>query len=140
VSPGQDLLHEGNLVAFVVAADDVQADDVVGKIDEQPNRTFGAFELLEDDRPVVRVGEVAVLLSEFTRRHQVIPKLSRVARPGELRADDILVLRIAVEQQAVGPDDVFAREAAGMWGIHRIVMLWPHRHPIVDADRRCLTV
>ena len=35
--------------------------------------------------------------------------------PGELRADHVLALRIAIEQQPVRPDDVIARQAAGMW-------------------------
>ena len=63
---------------------------------------------------VVGVREVAVLLAELGRRDQVVPQLRRVARPGELRADDVLALGIAIEQQPVGPDDVFAGEPAGM--------------------------
>src|SRR5205823_5239581 len=46
------------------------------------------------------------------------PEFSRVARTGKFRRDDILVLWIAIEEQAIRPDHVIARQAAWMVGGH----------------------
>ena len=82
---------------------------MVGQIDEQAD---AAVELLDDNRPIVGVGVVAVLVLELGGGHQVTPEFARVARAGQLRADDVFAFRLAIEQQPVGPDDVLARQAA----------------------------
>ena len=87
---------------------------MIRQIDEQPHRTVRSVELLDDNRAVVGVGVVGVLLAELPRRHQVVTQLPCVPRAGQLRGNHVLVLRVAVEQQAVGPDDVVARQAARM--------------------------
>ena len=68
---------------FVAAAHDVQPDRVIRQIDEQPHRTVRSVELLDDNRAVVGVGVVGVLLAELPRRHQVVTQLPCVPRAGQ---------------------------------------------------------
>ena len=56
-----------------------------------------------------------------------MPQFRRRLRAGELRADDVLVLGVAIEQQAVRPDDVLAGESAGVVGRHGVVSASYHQ-------------
>src|SRR5437762_2612097 len=67
---------EVDLLGLITAADDVEADDMVGEIHEQSD---AAIELLDHQCPVVRVRVVAILLLELSRRHQMTPEFRRVA-------------------------------------------------------------
>ena len=101
--------HEADFVLLVLTAQDVQADHVIRQIDEQPH---AGRDFLDHDRRIVRMGEVGIPAPEFGRGHQVMPKLFGVPRARELGADHVLVLGIAIEQDAVGPDDVIAGQPA----------------------------
>ena len=112
---------EARLVLLVVAADDIEADHVIRQIDEQ---AYAVLELLDDERAVVGVRVVPVFLLELGRGHQVPAQLRRVARTGQLRADHIFVFRIAIEQEAIRPDDVIACKRT-LWIIRHSAAIVP---------------
>ena len=116
VSPGASTLSdERDAVLLVPAADDVQADHVIGEIDEEPG---AAVELLDDDRPIVGVRVVAILLLKLGRGHQMVAQFGGIARSDQLRADHVLAFRFAIEEQSVRPHDVLACETARMLCVH----------------------
>ena len=100
---------------------------MVGQVDEQAD---AGRDLLDHHRRVVGVREIGVLVAELRRRDQVVAQFRRRPRAGELRADDVLALRIAIQQQPIGPDDVLAGEAGAVLrhGVCHDVMS-PASHP-----------
>ena len=73
VSPAlQHGLDVANLVLLVTIPYDIEPDHVVRQIDEQPHAPRDAIQFLDDDRAVVGVRVIAVLLLELGRRHQVM--------------------------------------------------------------------
>ena len=107
----QQCLDESDLILLVVPAKNVQADGVVRQIDEE---SHAARDLLDHHRRIVRVGKVRILPAELGRSDEVMAELRGVSRAGELRADDILALGIAIQQQPIGPDDMIAGQSARM--------------------------
>src|SRR5580765_3433396 len=66
------------------------------------------------------VGSFVCAKSGFFSRNsaEVMAEFRRVSRSGELRADHILAFRIAIQQKAVGPDDVLAGQSTWMFRRH----------------------
>ncbi len=106
---------ERDAIFFVTPADDVQADDVIGEIDEESG---AAVERLDDQCPIVGVRVIAILQLKLGGGHQVMAQLRGIARSSQFRPDHVFVLRFAIEEQPVCPHDVFARESAGMLCVH----------------------
>jgi hypothetical protein len=90
----QETKRQAHLVRLVAAANDVQADDVIGEVDEQ---SHAALELLDHDGAVVRVRVVSVLLLKLGRGHQMSAEFLRVARAREFGTNRVLAFRIAIE-------------------------------------------
>ncbi len=72
----QRTTRERGFVDLVPPAHDVQADHVIGEINEQ---THAGLDLLDHDRPIVGMGVIRVLLLKLAGRHQVLAQCSRVA-------------------------------------------------------------
>ena len=89
---------EGDLVSLVAAADDIEADDVIGQVHEEPDAWRRPVQFHDHDGPVVGVRVVAVLVGKLSRRHEVMAQFAGVARPSKLGADDAFVLGIAIEE------------------------------------------
>ena len=106
------------------------------KGDPASTGAHAVFELLDDQRAIVGMRVIPVLVLELGRCHQVAPQFRRVARAGELRADDILALGVAVEQQPIGPDDVLSREPDRV--IDLLVILEHRLHPTLPPGLCCM--
>ena len=78
---------------------------------------------LQYRQPVPLPGDDRATVAEFGRRDQVMPELGGRPRTGKLGADDVLVLGVAIEQQAVRPHDMVAGQAAGMLRRHGVCIV-----------------